>query len=116
MNKIDLLEGRSPKIDFDEENKPAQVWLSAESGQGMNLLLDAIAGLLMQSTLQGVISLSPEQGKLRAALYQQQCVLEESIDDEGKSELTIKIPKADLEDLCRREGVKLDEIFDSTKF
>ncbi|MDF2940847.1 MAG: hflX [Gammaproteobacteria bacterium] len=116
MNKIDLIEDRAPKIDWDESRKPEQVWLSAQTGQGMNLLLEAIAQLLMQSTLQGVISLSPKHGKLRAALYAQKCVLEESIDDQGNAELSISIPKADLEELCRKENVKLEEIFNSTKF
>ncbi|MDF2530018.1 MAG: putative GTP-binding protein [Gammaproteobacteria bacterium] len=114
LNKIDLMEARSPKIDLDESGKPDQVWLSAHTGQGMDFLLSAIAQLLMQSTLQGVIKLKPQYAKLRAALYQQKCVIEESIDEEGCSELTIKIPAADLTEICRKEGLELEQIFSST--
>ncbi|MDO8953645.1 MAG: ribosome rescue GTPase HflX [Gammaproteobacteria bacterium] len=111
MNKIDLMPDVEPKIDVDESGKPCEIWLSAYANQGMDLLHNAIAQLLMHSTLQGVITLKPSHGKLRAALYQQKCVFDESTDEEGNTELTIKIPKADLEDLCRKEGVILDEIF-----
>lgn len=111
MNKIDLLDNILPRIDLNDEDKPSQVWVSAHSGEGLNLLLDSIAQLLMQSTLEGIITLAPRHGKLRAALYAKKCVSQESINDEGTSELTIKIAKADLEEICRREGIKLEDIF-----
>jgi len=113
MNKIDLMDDITAKISRDEKRKPVEVWLSAQAGQGMDLLLAAIAELLMESTLAGVISLTPKYGKLRAALYQQKCVIEESIDEQGNAELSVKIPKADLEELCRKEGIKLEDIFRS---
>jgi GTP-binding protein HflX len=115
MNKIDLMPELPAKITRNEKRQPAEVWLSAQAGLGMDLLQAAIAELLMQSTLTGIIKLAPKHGKLRAALYKQKCVFEEITDDEGNSELSIKIPKADLEELCRKDGIKLDDIFDSTK-
>ena len=41
-NKIDLLENMAPHIEYDDENKPVAVYLSAHSGEGLELLLEAI--------------------------------------------------------------------------
>ena len=41
-NKIDLLENVAPHIEYDDENKPVAVYLSAHSGEGLDLLLEAI--------------------------------------------------------------------------
>ena len=37
-NKIDKYEGQTPRIDRDEHGKPWRVWLSAQTGEGVDLL------------------------------------------------------------------------------
>ena len=42
-NKIDLLPERAPRIDRDEEGRVRRVWLSAKTGEGLELLKEALA-------------------------------------------------------------------------
>lgn len=45
-NKLDLLPDRKPRIDRDANNKPIRVWLSAQTGEGIDLLRQALTELL----------------------------------------------------------------------
>lgn len=97
-NKVDLLDAAPARIDRDEGGLPRRVWLSAQKNQGLDLLYAALAEVLGDDVLHGELRLSPGQGRLRAAFYQQSVVLSEQYDDEGFSVLEIRIPKADF---CR---------------
>lgn len=46
MNKIDNLEGATPRIERDDEGVPRRVWVSAMEGQGIDLLFDALTDCL----------------------------------------------------------------------
>lgn len=95
-NKLDLLEGAAPQLDRDETGKPVAVWLSAQTGAGLDLLAQAISELLGTELVAGELLLSPQQGRLRAMLYSQQAVLGESYGDDGRARLQIRLPKSDL--------------------
>jgi len=95
-NKIDLLTNMPARIDRNEHNEPVAVWLSAQSGEGVDLLEQAIAELLGEDVLQNQLKLSADQGRLRAMLYEQNAVLNEHYCDDGSSDLEVRIPKADL--------------------
>jgi GTP-binding protein HflX len=45
-NKCDLLPEAKPKIDRDRDGLPSRVWLSAETGEGLDLLKQALGELL----------------------------------------------------------------------
>ncbi len=104
FNKIDLL-GMEPRIDRDSHGLPLAVWLSASSGAGCDLLLQAIAELLGEEMVVARLLLSPAQGRLRAAFYQQQAVAAEHYREDGSSELSLRIPKGDLLRLVSAEGL-----------
>ncbi|MCL5271907.1 MAG: GTPase HflX [Gammaproteobacteria bacterium] len=89
FNKIDLQEGWQPKIDYNEES--CKVWLSAATGEGLDLLKEAIAVQLHGTVLIEDILIKVSQAKLRAQLYQLGSVLSESITDEGDWQLKIRI-------------------------
>jgi len=95
-NKIDLLTNMPARIDRNERNEPVAVWLSAQSGEGLDLLVQAIAELLGEDMLQDQLKLNADQGRLRAMLYEQNAVLSERYCDDGSSDLEVRIPKADL--------------------
>ena len=64
-NKIDLLEGVEPKIQRNDEGVPVRVWCSAVTGEGAELLQQAIIELLSDDMLEG--RLTPDS---RSGAYQ----------------------------------------------
>ncbi|PHQ78648.1 MAG: GTPase HflX [Coxiella sp. (in: Bacteria)] len=82
-NKIDLLPEQSARIDYDDNDKPFRVWLSAKTGEGLDLLSQAIAELLGGLLMQKEVTLNASQGKLRNVLYKLQLVTHEEVVEEG---------------------------------
>ena len=106
-NKIDLLEEVAPHIEYDDENKPIAVYLSAHSGEGLDLLLEAIKVRLKNEILSLNLVLQPNEGKLRHALYQLDCVRNEEISEFGEFLLSVEIDKVEWLRLCKRFGMLL---------
>lgn len=99
MNKIDLIDQHA-RIDRNSAGEPYRVWLSSETGEGIELLEDALAEYLSDVVFNGEIELSPAQGQLRGKLYQLGYVQTESIGDTGQIHLTVSMPKSQLLKLC----------------
>lgn len=93
FNKIDLLENVSPHIDYDENGKPISVWLSAQSGQGCELLQQALCQLFSGSKVIRKCFLPATQSGMKAKLYGYTRIIEEITNEQGDSELTIEIDK-----------------------
>ena len=108
-NKIDLLENVAPHTEYDDENKPVAVYLSAHSGEGLDLLLEAIKVRLKNEILSFTLTLLPQEGKIRHALYQLDSIRHEQISDEGEFILNIQIDKVEWLKLCK-QFPKLSEI------
>ena len=108
-NKIDLM-AMEPRIDRGDDGAPVAVWLSAQTGAGCDLLLQAIAELLGEEMILGRLLLKADQGRLRAMLYQQQAVADENYRDDGSSELNLRIPKSDLLRILSAESLALDKL------
>lgn len=108
-NKIDLLENVVPHIEYDDENKPVAIYLSAHSGEGLDLLLEAIKVRLKNEILSFTLTLLPHEGKIRHALYQLDSIRHEQISDEGEFILNIQIDKVEWLKLCK-QFPKLSEI------
>ncbi len=104
-NKIDLLDGRIPSIERDSTGKPVRVWISARTGEGIDLLLSAIGELLGHDVVERSLRLAPEQGRLRARLYAKGAVCHENIDADGLVCLDIRLPRQDLDRLLLDEGL-----------
>ena len=109
-NKIDLMaeQGRSTTNDRGGINK---VWLSAETGEGVDILKIAIAQLLSVQHREYEIRLSPGAGALRARLYQRCEVLQESFDTEGGVLLQLRMSAEDrgwLESAVEFNGLWVD--------
>jgi len=102
MNKIDAFDDVSPRIDLDDEGKPARVWLSARNGEGVELLFDALTALLSGQIRPLQLALPPAQGKLRAAFYELNCIESESYDEKGDCLLDIRINNVDLSRLRKQ--------------
>ncbi len=96
FNKIDLVGEKLPTLERDEQGKPWRVWVSAHTGAGIDLLLSAISEFLGEDFISPTLELLPQQGKLRAQLYQLGVVQSETNDEQGKSLLALHMPQADF--------------------
>jgi GTP-binding protein HflX len=92
FNKIDLLANVPAHIDRDDEGKPIRVWLSARTGEGLPLLLQAISEILHRATVHEHLVLPPAEGKLHARLHAMGSVVLEDIDSQGRWLMTIAMP------------------------
>jgi GTP-binding protein HflX len=92
FNKIDCIEG----LESQEQTEGiVKVWVSALSGQGLDVLKDRVAQMLNGELCEETVILSSEEGKLRAKLYAMKAVISETITEEGLSALKIRITKAE---------------------
>lgn len=101
-NKIDALENVRPHIECNDQNQPIAVYLSAQTGEGIELLLDAIRLRLSDEILKLALTLAPNLGQIRHALYQLHCVRHEQISERGEFELKIEIDKVEWLKLVKR--------------
>ena len=100
-NKLDLLE-QAPRIDRNADGRPVRVWLSAATGEGTELLLQAMRELVGQDMVNEEVALEPGQGGLRAALYRLGAVEAEEYDEQGVARLSVRLPRADWNRLMKK--------------
>lgn len=105
-NKLDLLEGVEPQIQRDADGKPLRVWLSAREGRGLELLRQAVAELLADDLFVGTLQLPQRLGRLRAQFFELGAVQEEVHDEQGRSLLSVRLPRVELNRLVSREGME----------
>ncbi|WP_372986189.1 ribosome rescue GTPase HflX [Marinobacter sp.] len=110
FNKIDLLDGFTPRIDRNEEGVPVRVWVSAVSGEGLDILFDAIVERLAEDVVHHFVLLGPADGKLRALLHEAGSVLSEEHRETGDSVVEVRLQNRDWLQLLSRAGVKEYEI------
>ena len=65
----------------------------------MDLLVQSVMDLLQHDRVQTTITLSPDQGAVRARLYELDAIRDESIDDGGNFILSIDVSKKIYESL-----------------
>lgn len=106
-NKIDLIVAE-PRIDRNAEGVAQRVWLSAHTAVGLDLLQRAIAEWLGEDWVEGELTLKPDQGGLRAALYAHNVVLSERYNDSGLGLLQVRLPERDLRRILSAHGVEPD--------
>ena len=112
MNKIDLVQGQlgdsvgddqavartlpssiTPRIDRDAAGKPTRVWLSAATGEGLELLRQALGELLGGARIQSGLQLPLSAGRLHARLKAAGAITGETVDEHGW-QLRIDAPRS----------------------
>ena len=94
FNKLDLLE-QPPRILRNESGTPTAVYLSSATGEGVDLLFEAIRERLSATLFDEEITLDPQRARLRAALYEMGAVCTEEWQSDGSSRLHVRLPLAD---------------------
>jgi len=129
-NKIDQLEDTAPRIDYDDRGRACRVWLSAQTGEGVELLSQALtqhfleaardtsgdAGdsteqrekALLEGDSDGLIRqeilLAADAGRLRAQLYAWDVVVEEAMSEAEGYLITVMASPELLAFLEKQEG------------
>ncbi|TBL63193.1 ribosome rescue GTPase HflX [Hafnia paralvei] len=103
MNKIDMLDEFEPRIDRNDENLPVRVWVSAQTGVGIDLLFQALTERLSGEIASFELRLPPAAGRLRSRFYQLQAIEKEWVEEDGSIGLQIRLPIVEWHRLCKRE-------------
>lgn len=114
FNKIDLLE-QQPRIDRDANGVPKRVWLSAATGEGCDLLLQAINERLAIKVVKGLLQLNPAQTRLRAGLFNLNAVIVENYSEAGDCQLQLRLPQKDFRQLLAQLDVQEESLLWITK-
>jgi GTP-binding protein HflX len=109
MNKIDLC-GAEPRLDYHDDGKVKRVWLSAMSGEGLELLEQALAEYFREEMVSTEIRLFPAQARIRALLFELGVVQNEVVDNQGCFHLDVCIAKRDLNQLIQREHLAINDL------
>ncbi len=113
-NKIDLVEEIQPRIDRDDQGKPIRVWVSAQTGQGCELVLDAIGECLAEQMFHNTLAVPPRFGALQGAFYRLNAVQKESYDEMGNWLLDVRVPQSDWNKLKKEFGDEIEEFIIAT--
>jgi GTP-binding protein HflX len=106
-NKIDKLD-RSPRLTNNSNGQGRAVWLSAVTGEGLPLLLDAVANRLSRKKVHGRVRLQACQGRQRALLFDLGAVVSEAPADDGGWVLELELIERDFRRFVKRENLSLD--------
>jgi len=101
-NKIDLT-GDQPHSLVDDKGRIIKVWLSALTGAGLSLLLDAIGDHYRRFRMQRTLQLPPIAGRLRAKVYERLEVSHESVLENGNWRIELSLDASQLEWLQKQE-------------
>ena len=104
FNKIDRLE-MPPRIDRDDDGRVTRIWVSAKTGEGLELIQQVLGETFRQDQVRGMICLGPEHARVRALLYDIAAVDSEQIDSAGNYLLSLNIPRRDLMQMISRENI-----------
>jgi len=103
-NKADLLD-EPVRVETDADGRVRRVWLSAQSGAGTDLLIEALGEFLGPELVHQHVVLEPSFGRARARFFAAGAVLAERILPSGATDLEISMPRRAFEQLCRSEGL-----------
>jgi GTP-binding protein HflX len=99
-NKIDR-NGQKVTVHRNEQDMPVSISLSARTGEGIELLREAISDRLSSERINRWIELKGKDGKLRAHLFELGVVSEERIAENGSWMLHVDVPMETAERLAR---------------
>jgi len=92
FNKLDLLSGKKPIIERDRDGRPLRVWISAKTGEGFDLLQQAIVECLSGYEVHCCLRVAAKSGLLRSQLYDLNVILDEQFAENGDFLLEVKLP------------------------
>jgi GTP-binding protein HflX len=109
FNKIDGLD-IDPRVEEDDTGQVRAVWVSAQTGAGLELLRDAIMKRVYGEMIHSWVCLPPEAGRLRARLFSLNAVVAERLTGQGDWLLELRLSPTTLERLHQQDGLRREWI------
>jgi GTPase len=106
FNKIDLMEER-PHIAEGADGLPAQAWVSAVTGAGLDELRGSIARAVRPNQVRRTLRVGLGGASVRSALYARNAVRAERQQDDGGWEIDVELDPAEIDKIAGNSGVKL---------
>ena len=100
-NKIDLL-GFEPRVDFDAEDHPWRIWLSAREGLGLERLREVLRERFCEQNTLFRLTLTAGEGQIRAFLFETGSIEAEDFQNNGDISLKLRLTPALLKHLQRK--------------
>ena len=105
FNKIDL-SCKTPRAERDTSGQIHTVWLSAKSGAGLDLLLQAISERMLSDSVHTWVRLPPEASRQRARLFNLGAVVAEQLNPRGEWLIEVQTSRKNLNQLIHREDFR----------
>ena len=102
-NKIDRI-GDEPSLERDETGRPHRVRVSAATGRGLDLLLEAVAERVGEGRIRTEARIPARLQKLRSRLYALGAVASERFGTDGSSRVELDLSRRDARELGRLDG------------
>ncbi|MBS7459011.1 ribosome rescue GTPase HflX [Coralloluteibacterium stylophorae] len=99
FNKIDRIEGAVARHDPAVGGSRERIWMSAQRGDGLDLLRDALDARFRSRRVVGELDLPPQAGRLRARLHALEAVAGETAGEHGWR-VRVDLPAAVAEQLA----------------
>ena len=109
MNKIDL-GGQEPRIEVGTGTNPTRIYVSASNNLGLEALLEYLGEYFAGTIFKGTLTLKPQHARLRAKLYADKAIQQESVTETGDFSLEVSIDQRRLEQYLREENLSLDDL------
>lgn len=110
MNKIDNMDISTPRIERDDEGIARIVWLSALSGEGIDLLFTALKERLSNEMVSYRLRIPPIAiGRIHSKFCQLRCILHQEYEQDGHLLVDVRLPRTDWLRLKKREGSELGD-------
>ena len=107
MNKIDEISGFSPRLEKDDQGNIYRVWLSANTGEGIDLLYKALSQSLSGMMTFARIKLDVQSAYIRSEIHKVGFIQKEIMNEFGQWLLEINVTSHYLERLLDKQGVSL---------
>ena len=109
-NKIDMHSAQKGRIEISENNKITRIWLSSRTGEGVDLLLEAMNRYLNKHKRPHYINIPVSAGQLRAKLFDIGAVKQENIDDMGGWVMKVELEEYKMHKLCKEANLDMSNI------
>lgn len=114
FNKIDLTD-EPARLERDATGRATRVWLSAQTGAGMDLLRQALSEHYRRDRVVQHLRLPPAAGRLRALIYEHLNVVREAHTGQGEWLLEVELSPPDLAWLISLPDFKPGQMLEAEK-